>query len=105
MRTSILETHHKAWPCGGKGSDYTLTDAERAVNVQETAACEDKLASGHIGRMTHAESGQCTCMWSRTVYPIGVDDMTVQFEHTYSFPDGRYQGHTHGALPHRAPAT
>ena len=70
--TQFLENEYIGFPCAfqdpglGKKSEY---------------GC--KLAGGSVDK--HA-NGQCVCKLSKTVYPIGVEDMVMSFEHTYEFP-------------------
>ena len=74
MVTMFLETTFVGWPC----SDAAQT------------AEQGPLCAARGGRQIEHANGQCICESKKTVYPIGVEDMTMSFEHTYGFPDGSY---------------
>jgi len=71
--TQILENHYRGWPCAS------------ANDAAETAACAN--SSGVKIAMT---SGQCLCQIDKTIYPVGVEDIVVSIDHTFSFPVGKF---------------
>ena len=68
--TAYLERKYSGFPCG-------LEDKR-----------QDCTSTG--GQLTVMESGQCLCLHTDTVYPLGVEKMGITFEHTYQFPVGKY---------------
>ena len=42
------------------------------------------------GTVESHDNGQCVCKISKTVYPLGVEEMVMSFEHTYQFPVGKF---------------
>ena len=64
--TAFTETQEVGWPC-----------ADAAIHAAETAAC-----SARGGTLSGTSGTQCTCSKLRTVYPVGVDLMSMAFEHS-----------------------
>jgi len=72
--TQYLENRYTGWPCSS------------TVDANNSKAC------GDAGGVRYEQaSGQCFCKTYRSVYPVGIDDMVVQFDHTFSFPNGLYE--------------
>jgi hypothetical protein len=53
--------------------------------AQHTGRCAELS-----GTLSQQGTGQCICSSTKTVYPVGVDNMTVMFDHTYEFPNGKF---------------
>lgn len=68
--TQFLENEYVGFPCANPG-----------IGKKSEAGC--KAAGGSVDKQAN---GQCVCKVSKTVYPIGVEDMVMSFEHTYEFP-------------------
>jgi hypothetical protein len=71
--TVFLENHYKGWP---------RADASHAA---EASAC-----TNGGGELTEHDNGQVQCKTTKTVYPIGTEEMVMSFEHTYEFPVGKF---------------
>lgn len=72
--TQFLENTFVGWPCSND------------VN-NERDRCS--ASGGKLIEMAFGEA--CLCITTRTIYPIGVDKMTVSFEHTFQFPNDSVQ--------------
>jgi hypothetical protein len=73
--TQFLENSYVGFPCATPGVGPTASQAGCAA------------AGGSLDQ--HA-NGQCVCKTSKTVYPVGVEEMVMSFEHTYEFPVGKF---------------
>lgn len=87
--TVFLERTIQGWPCNAADSvsriDACKAGGGYAYNVLGTTAGSD---SDGISRDAIPADGQCNCWTSKTVYPMGSDEMMMSFEHTYQFPNG-----------------
>ena len=73
--TQFLENSYVGFPCATPGAGPT----------ESQAGC---AAAG--GSLDQHANGQCVCKTSKTVYPVGVEEMVMSFEHTYEFPVGKF---------------
>ena len=74
--TAFIEVSEVGWPCDG------------ATNETKYAECAAR------GGLIDTRGNQCLCMHERTVYPVGVDKMSMSFEHTIA-GEGATSGFAH----------
>lgn len=67
--TAFVETVTRGWPCSSDPNN-TRSLACRAGGAQS------------FGRI----NGQCGCVSTQAVYPLGAEEMTMAFEHSFSVP-------------------
>ena len=76
--TSYVEEELLAWPCA---RDDAIVHAKRALCFGGDNGTADD------SKVLHESSGQCSCNTSRTVYPVGVEELDIWFEHAYDTSD------------------
>ena len=76
--TFFLSKKIQGEPCG----------TQAAIDLK--AACAGPDGGWTSGVWTEMDNGQCECTRSQSVYPVGVDQMLVSFEHTCARSPRRY---------------
>lgn len=67
-----------------KGSDR-LTVTTAYIEYHEVGfPCSSGKQAECTGLTMQMETGQCYCLTSRTVYPVGVDEIVIAYEHGYT---------------------
>ena len=61
-----------------------------ATRAQSLHQRHQRDVRGGGGTVESHDNGQCVCKISKTVYPLGVEEMVMSFEHTYQFPVGKF---------------
>ena len=69
--TALIESVETGWPC--------------SADVNATRQAECTTGGGVVS--TQLGARQCICTTSRTVYPIGIEEMNLYFEHAFTGGD------------------
>lgn len=98
VTTAYIETETIAWPCSTDADNSSTSNCN--VRVTRThlprVDCHNMKVVSHIrqvlGGVVLAVGLQCTCTLTSTVYPVGIEKMTISVRHTYKTADLPYVG-------------
>ena len=81
ITTLYQEQHVLAWPCA---SDPAITQGAAAAPA--ISGKRDECAAGNGGELfvLQTATGQCSCNYTRTLYPLAVESLTIAFEHAFN---------------------